>query len=775
MPSYIHEKHDIGFLRSDGTTKVGLMLAREQGEKPLYRTLTERYLKNQYYAGSPDYGALDPQSEIAIILDDWRSGFGLEVYDSSDPKRYYSSIGMDLGNRGEAIAGWTPTAIALDSFTALTIVNADMELNSTWTTESGTWAQSNVQAHGGTYSWRASGGIAAQIAYQNLTWGNKFRNTVIEFKCWVYCTAATSARIGIDDGVGTTNSSYHTGVAGWEQLTVKRQLNASATRLGLEFECAATDGYFDDASLSEEPISDKPLKGVDFNDEHYIPYGNILAKMNAAGTAFSAVYSFPANITSLCPMNVNGTDYLFIALGTSNAYWYMSTAEAFTQSTLTNKTYQFFEVVETANPTLYGNGSGNTIRSTVNPLNGGTQWSDPATIVDSTYYDITDLIAWRGALYIMKEDKPYYLDSTGNVQSDLARELESEQKTTSGKNAWVHKNLLYIPCGDQSLLETDGTTNTWRNPSDYCTNLSDFVGRVFAGAGDGKYNYIIVDNSTKVEILKGRLETIDGTTSWVWHPTTEITLAGCEAAWISTVYQKRLWIASTLSTDSLYYLPLPGTYGNITSDANRLFKTDTYFITPWLHGNFKGENKRWVKVVATLGHANDTNIYFECWYQKKEDSTWTDAGDFKGSATTRVATLYLPVDASSNKPISPMMRFKIVAKTNVTTTTPELLSLDIRAILRPPVRQITEMAIRCQDGILDKFGKKLDGTDAAYIRTVLNEARDGSDVFTWYDVFGTTRFGIILPNEQESEMQRHLKGENPELYYFMRVQEVPLS
>ena len=770
MPTYDQKRNDIGILRTDGTTYVGLMLATIDG-KPAYKTSTERYLKNQYYAGAPDYGALDPQNEIAIIIDDFRSGFGLKIYDSTEPKRYYSSIGMDLRHRGMAIASWTPTTVTKPSTIAAqgTLANKTMEGGGSWTGG----AQSAVQKHAGANSWRCT---QASDAYQAVaTWDSSWASKTFTFGCWVWADAASAARIRLyDDGGGSTYSGYHTGGSSWEFFAVTHTVNAGATsylRAGLYNDHGTNDNcYFDDAEFGSPIVGD--INFVSFNNEWYMGYGLTVSKLNAGGTAFTPAFCLPDYVTDFA---VHGS-YLYIAQGLSNHYWYMDTSDnLFSTNNATNDgNFYYFATVHGASPTLYGNDATNKIRSNAAPDVDSDAWSGQTT-VGSSSYSITDLIAWKGALYIMKENQPHYLDDSGDVQADLAQELESAYATTSGKNAWVWKNKLYIPCGDQALLETDATTNTFRNPANYCTNLSSFVGRIFAGVGDEEWNYIAVDNSSAVEILAGREETIGGTTSWVWHPIAEMTLTGVGAMGISSKVSKRLWIGSTADSDSVYYLALPTTYGNITSDTNRYFKTDGYFITPWLHGSFKGEDKAWIKATATLGHSSDSDIYFECHYQKKGDSAWTDAGDFIGSSTNRTPTIYLPVDSDSASPVSPMMRFKLVAKTDTDTTTPILENLDVRAILKPTHRKIIECVVRCKDNILDKEGNYLEGTSAANIRTVLDEARDATWPFTFYDPWGATKYCIILPNDPESTMQTGLKDENPEQYYYLRMQEVAMS
>lgn len=70
---------------------------------------------------------------------------------------------------------------------------------------------------------------------------------------WVYATVADRARIAINDGVGSTESSYHSGVAGWEWLTVTRNIDVDATQLRTEdqINTGDTTAYFDGGVLCE--------------------------------------------------------------------------------------------------------------------------------------------------------------------------------------------------------------------------------------------------------------------------------------------------------------------------------------------------------------------------------------------------------------------------------------------------------------------------------------------------------------------------------------------
>lgn len=80
-----------------------------------------------------------------------------------------------------------------------------------------------------------------------------YQGRLVTFGCWVYATVASRARIGLSDGVASAQSSYHSGVAGWEYLEVSLNVAAAATRLRDEMQVNTgnTSGYFDGGILCE--------------------------------------------------------------------------------------------------------------------------------------------------------------------------------------------------------------------------------------------------------------------------------------------------------------------------------------------------------------------------------------------------------------------------------------------------------------------------------------------------------------------------------------------
>jgi len=764
VADYVKTKHDIGLLRADGSTQVGLRLARDKSGNPIYRAADDEYLAQQFYSGDPSYNNLPPEKELSIRQDDWRTGFGLEVYDALDPKRYFSSIGMDMRFTGMAVAG--PVATARHGTAGWRSPTSTTDTGAGWTNDDNTWDEDTT--------------TRATCTFTGVGKGAYLEMNVVSTPCDSirYFVGKDSVQVNVFDVDVYYSAGWHSLISNggptvdaWTTVNIGSTENVTAVRIRFNNAEAVEHNayiYEIDFNIAGNVTLGNVTNFAEFNDLLYISEGVNLWKLNGTGAGFTYVRGFPAAITDLEPFT---DDALYLCLGTSDKYWAMSTAEVFTESSKDATDFELFQRVDAAVPTMWGVDGVNTVRSTAHPANGGDEWGNQE-VIDTSYHSITDLVSKSGELYIMKEDMPYYINSEGAVQNDLAPELSSALAPTSGKNSFPWKNKLYIPFGTQGLLETDGTTNTFLNPSSYCTNLPDFVGRIFAVAADEEWLFVAIDNSTKVEIVAGREETIAGTTSWVWHPINELTLAGCETLYTSSVYQKRLWIGSTSTSDSLYYIPLPTGYGNLEADANRSFKTNSYMITPWLHGNFRADAKAFIKLFGELGHNYDADIYFECHYQILGDTDWTDAGDMKGTATNRTATLYIPADSGSNNPVSEMIRFKFVAKTDDVQKTPVLLGYDCRGILYPENRRIIECEVLCDDE-MTLNDSTIEKGQAATIKAALEEARNANWPVTFYDINGSTIFVKFLPLRMV--VTKKEKGRGIERHYLLQLEEVALS
>ena len=64
----------------------------------------------------------------------------------------------------------------------------------------------------------------------------------LAFGAWVQCSTPNIARLQIDDGIGQSQSAYHTGGGAMEFLAITRQIDASATRAAVRLRVDTSNG-----------------------------------------------------------------------------------------------------------------------------------------------------------------------------------------------------------------------------------------------------------------------------------------------------------------------------------------------------------------------------------------------------------------------------------------------------------------------------------------------------------------------------------------------------
>lgn len=150
----------------------------------------------------------------------------------------------------------------IQSFTNL-LANGSFEVGdppSGWTLYGygvSTFVRSSEQKRNGSYSAKLTNDATHTcVVAQAIAEFVYYRGRKVTQGCWVYATVAGKAYLNFWDGFGGgTNSSYHTGVAGWEWLTVTVTVNVAATtvRCGLSLDATdpVTSAYFDGAILVE--------------------------------------------------------------------------------------------------------------------------------------------------------------------------------------------------------------------------------------------------------------------------------------------------------------------------------------------------------------------------------------------------------------------------------------------------------------------------------------------------------------------------------------------
>ena len=172
MTNALLERYDI-FYRNSASQELGFLLARtSKGPKAWQRTDSSP-LPDSYPTGEISYANLSPDVQKVISQRYMHGGLGaleFEVEDDADFQilRYLKSQNVDNRCKGKSYPGPKIVSITMPQFTTLAITNADMELDSNWTIESGaTASRSSDKNHtaGGTYSWKLDNNT---VVYQDL-------------------------------------------------------------------------------------------------------------------------------------------------------------------------------------------------------------------------------------------------------------------------------------------------------------------------------------------------------------------------------------------------------------------------------------------------------------------------------------------------------------------------------------------------------------------------------------------------------------------------------
>jgi len=783
-------QHDIAVADASGN-EVGLTLTKPKGT-PSYAEYLDPALASQFFTGDPTYGRLPPEKEIRLVSSDHRGGAGLQYAGFPDNlKRYHYGTNIDARFPNEVRVGPISHPIILAAYPG----ECQNEGFEDWTAgapDHWTFTPSIASTITEETTTVHSGSSAAKITIPNgdgftltqtLSWNDNYQGKAVTFTGYGQVSnAGLTVTVTIDDGVDASTTTFNN-TGSYVQWTVSRTLNVAATQLQVKFNYGGgaiglqTIAYLDTLRLTA-PYNGQVTDWAEFNGSWYMASGRNLWKANATHAAFTLVSFFPARITSLLSASSAGTDYLFICLGWADAYYYMIADETFTESNLTNNTMKF---IISDGTTWRGSNTNSTIRDSTDPINGGVNWTDPKQMGDDAY-DIVDMKFFNGLPYIRKSDNQVlYLDSSEAVTYLISGRENLAGTNTARMYVWRDDALL-IPYGKQDLIHYDGTAMSHIAPSFYIHNASDFVGQVQAVTGDEHWLYVILDNSTKIEILATRQEEVDGATDWRWHPLAELTLTNCQSATITSLYMKRLWIGSDTGTEYVYWYSIPTTYGDPDADANlTYYNAGGLLYTPGFHANFRGDRKAWVKITLTQGHAYNTNIYWYVYYKKQDDSGWTGIGSFKGSPTTKVTTMFLPVDAASANPISEVMFFKFMGITNDTTKTPILLSYDVQAVWYPTERKIIACQVKVEDYVPQADGQ-LDDRLGSNVRTTLDAINSSNWPRAFYPPYWASATDTVyvkklpLPSgTPQLQLVKLEKDDNPIWVYNLLLEKVALS
>ena len=701
------QSHDILLTDyADTPVTLGLVIEKDKNGIPLFprfRFPAESLSQQQFQSFSQ--GIFPPQYQGFITQKTWHGGFGKQTLTGlGTDNRYLQSLGVDCSVKGLKYPSPVPVATTntTATYAAPSVANGDMELTTGWTLGTN-WSYSAAAARGGSKGLLSAGGnTVTNYTYQNLVQVDRplYVGLTITLSIWAKKAAAGSGaevvRLSLQDtsanDIATSGNVVVT--TSWAEYTVAFVI-LDTTAVGLRFTIGAGQGtadiYVDDATVTLGAITTGTTPGtivkmIDFNSNHYAVSDTGVWKRTAANWARVTGPTNGASPAGITDCASDGTN-LYLAKGTSLYMWYMDTNEDCSRIDQTNSRCSHLAWI---NGFMYGITSATNLRQFTS-ITAGTITADDT--IGQTGYSVTALVNHLELATVVKTNWAGYVNSSGTVV-DIVSELASMDNANTGKNAisWRGNGAqtFYIPAGGgASLLAYDAGDVTNIGPDVYAERLSDFKGQIVAQVGDDQWDYIILDNSTKIEILKGRYEAIDGATDFRWHPIIEDTYTTVAGAHISSITAKRLyyWGGTALPK----YIPLPVAYGDPINDSNLTFNTAVTDESSWFDLNLPRITKTYLNFTLDsvgLSATKTVKIEYQLW---ESQGTWTElGGSGNGSFTTSpTQTKTFAINISGRK-----IRFRFTYTTDNTAVGYGVYEFTCRLALNPSRLNIYTATVR---------------------------------------------------------------------------------
>ena len=578
------------------------------------------------------------------------------------------------------------TTISND-YIGLDITNPDMELNSNWTSVvSGEASRSNIQAYEGTYSWLVRSGYI----YQTLTtWSNDFQSKKVKLWCWVWAAAVSSGRIAVYDGQSVAYSSYHTGGSTWELLSVDTTLAADATELTVRlYEDAgqALHAYFDNVAITKHGKLDV---AENFNGDMYFSIDNTLYKIADSDGSLSLIRAFVGDIKALV---ASVDSNLYIMLGDSYDYQYMSTAEVIADTDIDDATFaihwdsKLFKI-DSAGATSYS----------ADPDTASPSWTANGDLADAGVADgeINSLFLYRDAsgtviIYAATTQGLYAHDFANAAW--LKTELELPDMTNAGKGAVHWRNASYTSAGlhvhkyvaaSTAVIENVGLANDDSMPESRGGEIVKFI------KGHNEF-FALVDSTYEGSSSRSTIMAYNekGWHCWWEAGSDNMSFSG---GIVSSVFDYRLWFGAGSDT---YWIPLREIDLKPKKISGYTYATSGTFYSPWFDAGWANIDKLAFKLkIKTSGcSANETVIVS---YRTNHTNTnlstgWTTAS----TITSDTVTTY--TFGSSAGITFKSIQFKIAfARGGTNTNSPNVEWFSLEHLLNIPTRWGYRFTVDC--------------------------------------------------------------------------------
>ena len=744
-------------------------MCRQQGETKDFLVTDAPLLPQALITEAASADNIDPTREVRVTQSDWRKGIQDEML--SDSRKYYDSENCDA--RIEGVVTLSPKKLSSLSWatapSAPTITDAGFEdwqdvgtPNAAWVEGGDSANREDTVKHGGDHSCKYNDGDASTLTQEIIAAGSiaTYKSMIFTAAVWVRTSDKDNTELFIKLNDGDTNTESSGTIAAnntWEQKTVTHRVSADATKLEIVLRAdvgAGDNGYFDDVSLTLYPANatGSCVKIMEFGDDIVAVVGKNLYTIGASSTTLEA--NFTADITDLCMFDND----LYIAQGWSAAYYETADLETITLNTLSNNTAKYMAAI--GSTTFVISESNSTLRSSTNPADGGTAFSNQYQI-GSDDHDITGLVDHEDTWFIRKEDDVYYV--SGSDVLSLA-DLDAEYNTTYTYGIHRWGDNLYLGSGVNSLYEYDISASTITNisPTTYAKGDANYDEYITAICHDESYLYIAIDNGTAVRILAGRWENVEGTTDWYWHPIYSLTSHNeITCMFVSSLSGSKILYAGTdTASDGVLRFRVPIAYSEPYTESGYECQSSGTFYTPWYRGNFPTEDKYWKTVDITSICCTDKTSITP--YYRIKGGSWTALT----ALTTSAYDSGYPAETTDSRTIgasSERVQFKFALAAADDDYTPILYGtgggITAYGILQnTKKKQIIATLMVCTN-LTDRTGDKV-------TRTVSTDLTSLRALYT-----GNAKLTIVAPDDSEYSVVFARDGYQEQLAYYPDLRE----
>lgn len=462
------------------------------------------------------------------------------------------------------------------------------------------------------------------------------------------------------------------------EIAFAAPVTVTAIRISFELDGADTVHLHELFMVQSTGGNTTTVDAVNYNGELYWAKAAILYKLNSNGDMFIPVTSVAATITKLI---VSEDNSLYIFCGDGTNYYYMTTAEAVTQTNVANANWGIHWDAKLFKWATDGSGAYATDPSSATPTWTALTASLNDIVGQIERFEIGKDADGNDVIYCATNGRLKVLDFGNDIWLDSALKLPNHPNGGKGFTYWHDGHYIsyglgikrYITGSTATISET-GLNRDDGLPSEYNGEITFLLGE---DASDNMF--ALVDASPTSGNSKSGLYAFNGRSWKCWWIDTSNNGAMILAI-ISSAYGYRIWWDVG---DVIYYIDLHRGLQNVGQlIGTQIFAASGIHISPWFDAGTQAFDKLLARVISWAKLVTTTET-IKIYYRINKATTDIDL-DFSGGSWTLLVSLDTSGEngqvkttlASGAGLVYESIQFRIdLARDTTTTLTPDLQGL----------------------------------------------------------------------------------------------------